>query len=209
MPNGVDISQFGGVSATAVAAARERYELPETFILTVGAHRPHKNHEVLVRALATVPEHVSLVIVGDFDPRFAAPLPALIAELGLGSRVTLVREVAEDCLPAVYRAASVFAFPSFLEGFGMPVLEAMAAGVPVVMSDIQALTEIAGPAAVLVPPGDVAAWVAALTAVLADPALTSRLVEAGTAAAARASWHTGASALARLLSAVATGHLAR
>ena len=119
-----------------MAAARARYQLPERFILAVGAHRPHKNHEVLVRALAAVPGDVGLVIVGYFDPSFRDPLPGLIAELGLESRVTLVPEVAEEWLPAVYRAASVFAFPSLAEGYGIPVLEAMAAGVPVVMSNI-------------------------------------------------------------------------
>jgi glycosyltransferase involved in cell wall biosynthesis len=112
IPNGVDVRQFGQVTATAVAAARARYQLPEKFILAVGAHRPHKNHEVLVRALAAVPGDVGLVIVGYFDPNFRDPLPGLIAELALESRVKLVPEVAEEWLPAVYRAASVFAFPS-------------------------------------------------------------------------------------------------
>jgi len=64
------------------AAARDRYQLPSVFILAVGAHRPHKNHEVLVRALTSVPDHVGLVIVGYFDPSFHDPLPGLIAELG-------------------------------------------------------------------------------------------------------------------------------
>ena len=209
VPNGVDIRQFRNVSAAAVAAARERYQLPEKFVLTVGAHRPHKNHDILVRAIAGMPDHVSLVIVGSRDPRFADPLPRLIAELGLESRVQLVPEVAEECLPAVYRASSVFAFPSLSEGFGMPVLEAMAAGVPVVMSEITALAEIAGPAAVMIPARDVAEWAAALTAVLADAALASRLASAGAAMAAEASWERGASALGGLLSAVAAAQLAR
>ena len=112
-------------------------------------------------------------------------------------------------MPAVYRASSVFAFPSLSEGFGMPVLEAMAAGVPVVMSEITALAEIAGPAAVVIPARDVAEWAAALTAVLADAALASRLASAGAAMAAEASWERGASALGGLLSAVAAAQLAR
>lgn len=91
----------------------------------------------------------------------------------------------------------------------MPVLEAMAAGVPVVMSDIRALAEIAGPAAVMIPPRDHAQWVSALTAVMSDAALARRLVTAGAAVAAEASWERGASALASLLSAVAAGHVAR
>jgi glycosyltransferase involved in cell wall biosynthesis len=114
VPNGVDVRPFGQVTAAAVAAARDRYQLPPVFILAVGAHRPHKNHEVLVRALA-----------------------------------------------AVFCAASVFAFPSLAEGYGLPVLEAMAAGVPVVMSDIEVLAEVAGPAALMVPPRDVGGWASA------------------------------------------------
>jgi glycosyltransferase involved in cell wall biosynthesis len=209
VPNGVDVRQFGPVTATAVAAARDRYQLPETYILTVGAHRPHKNHEVLVRALVAVPDHVGLVIVGFPDPNFHDPLPGLIAELGLQSRVKLVPDVAEEWLPAVFRAASVFAFPSLSEGYGMPVLEAMAAGVPVVMSNIAVLAEVAGPGALMVPPRDVAGWASALTTVLGDAALAGRLTDAGSTVAAAASWEQGASVLGRLLSAVAGGRLTR
>ena len=207
VPNGVDIMPFAAVTAGAVAAARDRYRLPEQFVLTVGAHRPHKNHEILVRALAALPAHVSLVIVGYFDPRFPDPLPGLIAELGLGSRVRLVPEVADEWLPAVYRAASVFAFPSLAEGYGLPVLEAMASGVPVVASDIPALAEVAGSAAILVAPRDVAGWVSAMTAILVDPWVSAGLSSAGAAVAAGVTWERGATALRGLLSSVATGDI--
>jgi len=207
VPNGVDIRQFATVPAGAVAAARDRYQLPEHFILTVGAHRPHKNHEILIRALASLPAHVSLVIVGYFDTSFPDPLPGLITELGLESRVRLVPEVADDWLPAVYRAASVFAFPSLAEGYGLPVLEAMASGLPVVASQIPALAEVSGSAAVLVSPHDVAGWACALSAVLGDPGLSAGLSDAGAAVAASVTWERGATALRRLLAAVATGNL--
>jgi glycosyltransferase involved in cell wall biosynthesis len=209
VPNGVDVAPFAAVLPAAVAAARDRYQLPRAFVLAVGAHRPHKNHEVLVRALAALPGHVSLVIVGSADRRFPDPLPGLISALGLQARVRLVPEVAEQHMPAVYRAASVFAFPSLSEGYGLPVLEAMAAGVPVVMSDIPVLAEVAGPAARMVPPRDVAGWAAALSAVLRDEPLRARLTEAGAAAAAVASWKHGAAILGGLLSAVADGRLTR
>jgi glycosyltransferase involved in cell wall biosynthesis len=204
VPNGVDVRQFGQVTADEVARARDRYRLPERFVLAVGAHRPHKNHEVLVRALAAVPENIALVLVGRPDPGFRDRLPDLIAALGLGSRVTLLPEVADGLLPAVYRAASVFAFPSLAEGYGLPVLEAMAAGVPVVLSDIPVLAEVSGGAALRVPPQDVAAWATALTAVLGDPALSRGLVAAGRAVAAASGWEHGASALLTLLSTVAS-----
>jgi len=207
VPNGVDTRQFASVTPGDLAAARARYQLPDTFILTVGAHRPHKNQETLVRAMAALPEHVSLVIVGYFDPMFADPLPGLVAELGLESRVLLIPGVPEELLPAVYRSASVFAFPSLAEGFGIPVLEAMAAGVPVVSSDIPSLAEVAGSGALLVPPLDVAGWAAAIAGVLTDPAAAARLSAAGSAVAAAASWSAGAAALSGLLSSVAAGSL--
>ena len=205
IPNGVDVTPFRQVTATAVAEARARYQLPQKFVLAVGAHRPHKNHEVLVQAMAAVPGDVGLVIVGNPDHSFHDPLPGLIATLGLESRVRLLPDVADEWLPAVYRAASVFAFPSLAEGYGLPVLEAMAARVPVVTSDIAVMAEVAGSAALMVPPRDVAGWASAITGVLGDAALAGRLTEAGSAAAAAASWEHGASDLCRLLSAVATG----
>ncbi|HTX81749.1 MAG TPA: glycosyltransferase family 1 protein [Streptosporangiaceae bacterium] len=205
VPNGVDLTQFSAVPADSVAVARQRYALPDQFILAIGAHRPHKNHEVLVRALAELPAHMSVVIVGYVDPSFQQPLPGLIARLGLESRVRLVPGVADSLLPAVYRAASVFAFPSLAEGFGMPVLEAMASGIPVVASDIPPVAEVTGSAATLVSPTDVAAWASAVTAMLADPALARRRCEAGAAIARSLSWERGAAALRSVLMAVATG----
>lgn len=205
--NGVDLTQFSAVAADSITVARRLYGLPDQFILAIGAHRPHKNHEVLVRALAELPANVSVVIVGYFDPSFHQPLPGLIARLGLESRVRLVPEVADSLLPAVYRAASVFAFPSLAEGFGMPVLEAMASGIPVVASDIRPVAEVTGSAATLVSPTDAPAWTSAIAAVVADPALARQRREAGAAVARSVSWERGAAALRNVLSAVAAGQL--
>jgi len=205
VPNGVDAGQFAGVRAADVAAARERYRLPGRFVLTVGAHRPHKNQQTLVRALALLPPDVSLVIVGCVDTSFADPVPRLVSQLGLAGRVRLVPEVTDELLPAVYRAASVFAFPSLAEGYGLPVLEAMAAGVPVVASDIPVLAEVAGQAAMPVPPLDVPGWAKALGTVLAGDPVAARLARAGVAACAAAGWEHGAAALRGLLASVARG----
>ena len=207
VPNGIDPSPFATVTGRAVAAVREQYDLPERFILTLGAHRPHKNHGVLLRALAAMPAAVSLVIVGYFDPNFRNSLRRQIWRLGLQSRVRLVPTVTEDALPAVYRAASIFALPSLVEGYGLPVLEAMSAGVPVVASAIPALAEVCGSAAVLVPPQDAAVWASAMTRVLDDAAAAAAMVAAGAAVAAAATWERGSQTLSDLLSGVANAGL--
>jgi glycosyltransferase involved in cell wall biosynthesis len=209
VPNGVHAAAFADIPATAIARARERYRLPAEFVLAVGAHRPHKNHQVLIRALAHLPERVHLVLVGYFDRNFRDPLPALIARLGLRDRVRLVPEVDDALLPAVYRAASAFALPSLSEGFGLPALEALAAGVPSAVSDIPVLAEVTAGAALLVPPLDVRAWADVLTALLHDRALRARAGAAGRAVAQAASWRHGAIALGSLLSDVADGRFPR
>ena len=207
VPNGIHAAAFATVTADVAARARERYQLPSEFVLAVGAHRPHKNHQVLIRALGYLPERVHLVLVGYFDKNFRDPLPALIAQLGLRDRVRLVPEVDDELLPAVYSAASAFAFPSLSEGFGLPVLEALAAGLPSAVSDIPVLAEVTRGAALLVPPHNARAWADALTALLHDSALRARMAAAGRAVAHAATWRRGADILGRLLSDVADGRL--
>ena len=112
--------------------------------------------------------------------------PADRAELGPALRE--LGRVPDSELRALYASATVFAFPSLHEGFGLPVLEAMVAGVPVVASDIPAIREVAGDAAVLVPPGDADAWAEALSRVLESPTLQAELAGAGRRRAAVFSW---------------------
>lgn len=209
VPNGIHSAVYADVPASAIARARERYRLPAEFVLAVGAHRPHKNHQVLIRALGYLPERVHLVLVGYFDRNFRDPLPALIDRLGLRDRVRMVPEVDDELLPAVYRAASAFALPSLSEGFGLPALEALAAGVPSAVSDIPVLAEVTGGAALLVPPHDAREWADALATLLHDSALRAGMSTAGRAVARAATWRRGAAVLGRLLSDVADGRVPR
>ncbi|MBO0825934.1 MAG: glycosyltransferase family 4 protein [Actinobacteria bacterium] len=206
VPNGVDARPYLAVDETAVALARGTYRLPTTFMLAVGAHRPHKNFPVLVRALTRLPEEISLVVVGQRDPRFRglpAALTAMATDLGVASRLRLVPEVTDDLLPAVYRAARLVAFPSVAEGYGLPALEALAAGVPLLVSDLAVFAEVCGEAALRVPPDDPAAWAEAITGILEDPVGAGQRADAGAAIAAQANWQRGGQALRRLLVSVA------
>jgi glycosyltransferase involved in cell wall biosynthesis len=185
----------------AVAAVRVRHDLPETFALYLGSNKPHKNlvrlveawqmadsgHLHLLRSPAgAAPQTAdsSLVIAGAWDSRY--PEARQVSE-NLES-VRWLGPVPEAELPALYAAATVFVFPSLYEGFGLPVLEAMACGTPVVCSNTSSLPEVAGEAAVTVDPLNVAALAAALARVLEDASLRRDLQEKGLSQAARFNW---------------------
>jgi glycosyltransferase involved in cell wall biosynthesis len=190
VPNGVDAA-FRPATPAGAAAFRERVGLPERYLLTVGTLQPRKNLGTLLEAYALLrragAQPPDLVVAGapgwgEEDPRRQA------AELGLAAQVHFTGFVPAAELPALYGAAALFACPSRYEGFGLPVLEAMACGTPVVVADAGALPEVAGEAGLAVGPDDVAGWAAALGAVLADPARAGAMAEQGLARAAGFSW---------------------
>lgn len=149
-------------------------------LLAVGINKPHKNLATLVRALALLPRECRPLLVGagPVDRRFP-DLGTLTAGAGLADDVRALGMVPESRLPALYRSATLFAFPSRLEGFGLPLLEAMTLGVPAVAADIPVLREIAGEAACFCPPADAAAWAAAIAGLLEDPARRAELSRRG------------------------------
>jgi len=186
--------RFRPASVGEVDGVRQKYGLPERFILAVGTIEPRKNLGTLVDAWAALraqgaPQH--LVMAGRRGWRCGA-LFARLRERGIEEEVILPGYVEEADLPALYSAAELFAFPSLYEGFGLPVLEAMACGTPVVCSATSSLPEVAGEAALLAGPSDVATWTAAMGRVLADPALHTALRAAGLARAARFTWQAAA-----------------
>jgi glycosyltransferase involved in cell wall biosynthesis len=168
---------------------RQKYNLPGRFVLAVGARRPHKNFGRLVEAMAGGGQG-QLVFAGDADERF--PDEAAAAARGLGDRVRFLGRVPEADLPVLYNLATVFACPSLIEGFGLPVLEAMACGTPVVCSDISVFREVAAGAATLVPPEDIPAWTSALSRILTGEELQATLRQAGIDRAAQFNWRRAA-----------------
>ncbi len=176
-------------SPAEVEAVRRQYGLPDSFVLYVGSNKPHKNLTRLVEAWARSTEYGTrntLVIAGVWDPRY--PQPRLLAErLGLQT-VRWLGPVPEADLPALYSAATLFVFPSLYEGFGLPVLEAMACGVPVVCSNTSSLPEVAGDAALLADPTDTGALAAAIADLLGDRARREEMRERGLRQVARFSW---------------------
>lgn len=164
-----------------LAAVRERYRLPERFILTVGAGRPHKNIEMLVEAFARLDPSLAtaLVVAGEIDTRFPDSVSSRIQAHGIENRVIRTGLIREDDLPAVYSLADVFVFPSLIEGFGLPPLEAMACGTPVLASTAEAVSEAVGDAALAFDARNPEQLSATLSKVLADTALRSTLSRRG------------------------------
>ena len=158
-------------------------------VLSPSAKRPHKNLPRLLRALAAIPrERRPVLVVPGYPTPHEDELRALAAELGLDDDVRLPAWIPAGDLEGLYELADAVVFPSLYEGFGLPVLEAMARGVPVACSDRSSLPEVAGDAALLFDPEDVRAIAGAIERLLTDEALRARLAAAGPDQARRFSW---------------------
>jgi len=170
------------MSADLRALAGERY------MLSMGNTKPHKDLPTLLRAFeALAPDHpgLSLLLVGADVPGYAT---SVLGDSSVASRVHFTGRVDDATLRRLYADAAVFAFPSRYEGFGLPPLEAMGMGTPVVCADATSLPEVVGDAALLAPVGDADALARGLTSVLDDATVVARLVAAGRTRAAAFSW---------------------
>lgn len=163
------------------------------YLLTVGETSPRKRYDVLLRALSRLDQRVGLVMAGP-PAGDEERLRSLAVALGVARRVRRLGAVTDATLAALYRGATALCFPSVAEGFGLPVLEAMAAGVPVVASDIPVTRELASDAALYVADHDERAWAEAIEGLVSDASLRERLVEAGRKRAAEFTWKRTAAA---------------
>lgn len=187
-PLGVSVP--GDVSATSPGELRTKLDLDaRPLVFSLSAKRPHKNLPRLLRALAALApaEQPSLVLPGYPTPH-ERELRELSVELGIADRLRLPGWLSAQDLEGLYAAASFTVFPSLYEGFGLPVLESMARGVPVACSDRSSLPEVAGEAALLFEPEDTKAITAALQRLLRDRRLRARLARVGRERAATFTW---------------------
>lgn len=195
--------RFRPLEEEVVEAFRERYGLPARFILGLGTLEPRKNFPALIEAYARLAElgiphrEVPLVIAGGKGWLYEGIFET-VERLNLRKHVRFLGFVPDEDLPALYNAASALAFPSLYEGFGLPPLEAMACGTPVVASNVSSLPEVLGEAAVMVAPTDVEALATALGRVLTDPEVQTTLRMRGLRQAAQFTWQDTAQVLLRV-----------
>lgn len=187
--NGIDHDQFQPVDDPArIREFRREMDLPERFVLYLGGDDYRKNLDVLVRALPHVPDEVDLVLAGGLSDDTRERLETLADELRVADRLVFPGYVDDANVPTLYAAASVFAYPSMAEGFGLQLLEAMAVGCPVVASDESSLAEVVGDAGLTVDPMDAAELGSALARCLEDEALAGELEVRGLDRASKFSW---------------------
>ena len=207
--NGVDDAFRRRREPAGLAPELDGLGLAPGYFLFLGNPKPHKNLERVVRAFARLPpDGRRLVVAGAADTADAAAIHLWARELALGERLIVLGRIAQDRLPALVQGALALVFPSLYEGFGLPLVEAMAAGTPVIASTTPALVEIAGGAAELVDPLDVGAIAGAMALLAADPGRCSALGRAGLERADAFRWEsTAAGTLAvyqRVLAGAAT-----
>ena len=189
--NAIDERFWIEPAADDIARVRERFQLDHGFVLYAGTIKPHKNLVRLIEAFAELRkgefDELKLLIIGDEISKLPA-LRRAVHSHKLHKHVRFLGFLPDETLAALYRLAAVFVFPSLYEGFGLPPLEAMASGTPVVTSNVSSLPEVAGDAAVLVDPYDVDSIVSGVRRVLTDPALADDLRRKGLVRARDFSW---------------------
>ena len=192
---GVGEQFFQPVSPAPRRAILDYYGLTDPFLLFVGERRPHKNLVGLVRAFEifsrSVPTSYRLVVAGKRYADYQVP-EQIVQESGLSECVLFIDDLPDAHLPALYQAADGFVLLSHYEGFGLPVLEAMASGAPVVASNRTALPEVVGEAGILVDPDRPEEVAAALNRLVSDEALREEKITAGRERARQFSWRKAA-----------------
>jgi glycosyltransferase involved in cell wall biosynthesis len=166
------------VSEEEKKRVRKKYQLPDDYILNVGTIEQRKNLLLIIRALPKINTTFKLVIIGK-ETDYSKLVKKEILNLGLQNRVTFLKNIPFNDLPAIYQLASLFVYPSFYEGFGIPIIEALYGGIPVVAATGSCLEEAGGPNSIYVDPNDVNALKNAINTVLLDEDLQNKMKETG------------------------------
>lgn len=183
-------------SEEAIAKTREDYGLSGEYVLYVGNFKPHKNLPLLLNSAPAFAPLATLVLVGGEEAELGEELKAARAQ---GAQIQVIPRLDDAALWAMLAGAKVFAFPSVYEGFGLPPLEAMSLGVPVVASRAASIPEVTKEAAILVDPGNPRAFGAEIRKVLEEPALAESLASRGLKRAAQMTWESTADLTAEAL----------
>lgn len=187
IPPGVG-SSFYPLSESEITNFREHQQLPKQFVLHVGTLQPRKNLPTLIEALAQIKRSdISLVLVGG-KGWYYEEIFTRVKQMGLENRVHFIGYVPEDDLPLWYNAASLLVIPSFYEGFGMPALEAMACGTPVVAANNSSLPEVVGDAGRLFEPKDIQSLAEHITSVVDDREIAAKMRQGGLDRAKKYTW---------------------
>jgi glycosyltransferase involved in cell wall biosynthesis len=180
IPPARDPAFTGPVPGEVAGAVRARLGLPPEYLLSVGTLERRKNHRVLIEALALLdPERTPLLVLVGRDGGEAAALRKLAAARGVSARVVMHHDVGGTELPALYQGAALFLYPSLFEGFGMPIVEALSAGVPVITTAGGCFPEAGGPGTRYVTSTDAVGIAGAILDILADRDLAGRMREEG------------------------------
>ena len=194
-----DVTDFFNISSKKITPTLLAYDNKSfrflnlnigNYFLYIGRHDPYKNISTLIRAFANLPNCHSyeLWLTGSSDRRYTPALKKQVQELGITNQVKFLDYVPYEDLPKIISGAIALVFPSLWEGFGLPVLEAMACGTPVITSNLSSLPEVAGDAAILIDPYKVAEITDAMQAIANDSGLRSHLSQLGLARAKQFSW---------------------
>lgn len=178
---------FGHCNIDLVKTIRIKYKLPEPYLLFVSSLEPRKNIDLLIEALQIANTDIPLVLVGWHGWGDKEWLEKIVAS-DLKNRIHIIGHVPDNDLKAIYNGAAALVYPSLYEGFGLPIVEAMACGCPVICSNAASMREVAGDAAILIDPGRSDELAAAIEIIVHDSEIRKTLMEKGFKQAARFTW---------------------